>query len=50
MVAKIQASGGRAEAALLPGKTHFTANHEVGAEGDESGGLMLKFLRDGERE
>jgi len=36
--------GGRAQEQLLVGKSHFTANHELGAEGDRTGPQLLEFV------
>jgi arylformamidase len=37
---------GRAECRVLEGRTHFTANHLLGAPGDTTGAILLKFVRD----
>lgn len=49
MVRRIRAAGGRADAVVLPGKSHFTANHELGMPngGEEIGALLLAFVRGG---
>jgi acetyl esterase/lipase len=44
MLDAINAAGGHATSALLIGKTHFTANHELGAEGDKTGPMLLDFI------
>ena len=41
----VNAAGGKAQAALLTGKTHFTASHELGAAGDQTGQILLDFVR-----
>jgi arylformamidase len=40
----INANGGTAKQELLVGKSHFTANHELGAAGDQSGFIALQFI------
>jgi len=45
LVDAINAAGGSAKPALLVGKSHFTANHELGAPGDQSGSILLDFIR-----
>jgi acetyl esterase/lipase len=45
MVAAINRAGGSAKSLLLIGKTHFTANHELGAEGDKTGPALLEFIQ-----
>lgn len=45
MVDGITAAGGSARHILLEGKTHFTANHEIGAPGDITGVILLDFVR-----
>lgn len=40
----INAAGGNAKSAILAGKTHFTANHELGAPGDATGPMLLDFI------
>jgi hypothetical protein len=47
MVGKINVAGGSARPALIEGKTHFAINHEIGAEGDTSGDMLLRFVREG---
>ena len=44
MVDAINANGGHAESALLVGKIHFTANHELGMPGDKTGAMLLDFI------
>jgi acetyl esterase/lipase len=44
MVDAINAAGGTAKSILLVGKAHFTANHELGAEGDKTGLQLLEFI------
>jgi len=44
MVSLIRQAGGNAQAVLLSGKTHFTANHEVGMAGDKTGEILLRFI------
>ncbi len=41
----IRAAGGSAQTRLLEGRSHFMANHLVGAPGDTTGQLVLDFLR-----
>ena len=47
MVGLIQQAGGRAEPVELPGKTHFTANHELGIPngGEEIAAILLRFVK-----
>jgi acetyl esterase/lipase len=45
MLDAINEAGGKATTALLVGKTHFTANHELGAPGDKTGAILLDFIR-----
>jgi acetyl esterase/lipase len=47
MVELIRAAGGRAEAVTLEGKTHFTANHELGMPngGEQIGAILLEFVK-----
>jgi acetyl esterase/lipase len=47
MASKINAAGGHARPDLILGKTHFTINHELGAVGDESGEVLMRFIRAG---
>jgi arylformamidase len=42
----LQQSGGQVKTTILAGKTHFTANHELGAEGDKTGPELLQFVRE----
>lgn len=44
MTALISDTGATASAALLAGKTHVLANHEVGMEGDITGQTLLQFV------
>ncbi len=44
MVKAINAAGGTAKSAILVGKSHFTANHELGAPGDKTGQQLLDFI------
>jgi arylformamidase len=46
MVDKIRAAGGKAQPALLNGKTHFAINHEIGQENDPSNNVLLRFIHD----
>ncbi|MGO8748110.1 MAG: alpha/beta hydrolase [Thermoguttaceae bacterium] len=41
----IRDAHGRADCALLEGRSHFTANHLLGAPGDTTGQQLLEFLR-----
>jgi arylformamidase len=45
MVGLIREAGGQAERTLLAGKAHSTANYEVGQLGDETGAVLLDFVR-----
>ncbi len=45
MVSLIVSAGGCAEATLLIGKNHTTANHELGIPGDQSGEVLLHFIK-----
>lgn len=49
MVDRLRAVNARAEAVVLAGKTHFTANHELGMPngGEELGAVLLGFVRGG---
>ncbi len=42
----INLAGGTAKPAILVGKSHFTANHELGAPGDKTGLMLLEFVED----
>jgi acetyl esterase/lipase len=42
----LQQAGGKVKTTVLVGKTHFTANHELGAEGDKTGPELLQFVRE----
>ena len=44
MVQLIAAGGGKAQAVLLVGKTHFSADHLLGAPGDAGGQILLRFI------
>ncbi len=44
LIDAINAAGGKAQAATLEGKTHFTASHELGADGDKTGQILLDFI------
>jgi arylformamidase len=46
MVQLIQAAGSTARTVLLPGKNHSTANHELGQLGDETGSVLVGFVRE----
>ena len=46
MVHLIQDAKGRADSQLLEERTHFTANHLLGAPEDATGAVLLKFVRD----
>jgi arylformamidase len=41
----IRQAKGQAETEVLTGRTHFTANHLIGAPGDTTGKLLLDFVR-----
>jgi arylformamidase len=45
MVQRIRAARGQAESQLVTGRTHFMANHLVGAPEDTTGQLLLDFVR-----
>jgi arylformamidase len=45
MVKLVTAAGGKADRLLLPGKTHGTADHDLGAPEDETGAALLEFIR-----
>jgi acetyl esterase/lipase len=45
LAARIRDAKGRAETRLLEGRTHFMANHLVGAPDDTTGALLLGFVR-----
>ena len=42
----IKAAGGRADTRIIDGRTHFTANHLLGAPDDTTGTILLGFVRD----
>ena len=44
MVEAINKAGGTAKTAILAGKTHFATNHELGADGDKTGLMLLEFI------
>jgi len=46
MAERIQKRGGQAAAVVLPGKTHFTSDYELGMPGDpgNTGAILLEFL------
>jgi prepilin-type N-terminal cleavage/methylation domain-containing protein len=46
MVDRIQAAGGHAQSAFLDNKTHFMANYAAGQEGDPTGEVILRFIRE----
>ncbi len=46
MIELIRAAGGDAQGAMLEGKAHFEANHELGMPGDSTGATLLKFVRE----
>ncbi len=45
MARAIRAAKGQAETRLLEGRTHFMANHLIGAPGDRTGEVLLDFIR-----
>jgi arylformamidase len=45
MAQAIRAAKGQADTRLLEGRTHFMANHLIGAPGDTTGELLLDFIR-----
>lgn len=45
MAAAIRKAKGDADTRLLEGRTHFMANHLVGAPGDATGDVLLEFIR-----
>lgn len=45
LIDQINANGGKASPAMLVGKSHFTANHELGAPGDKTGAILLDFIK-----
>ena len=45
LAARIRDAKGQAETHLLEGRTHFMANHLVGAPDDRTGQLLLDFVR-----
>jgi acetyl esterase/lipase len=42
----IKTKGGRADTRILEGRTHFSANHLIGAPDDITGALLLNFVRE----
>jgi len=40
----IQSHGGRAQSAVLNNRTHFTANHLLGSDDDQTGPMLLQFI------
>ncbi len=40
----IRDAKGRAESRVIEGRTHFTANHLLGAPGDATGALLREFV------
>lgn len=45
MATRIREAGGKAETAMLIGRDHTGANHELGQVGDETGQILLRFIR-----
>jgi acetyl esterase/lipase len=45
MVDQINQHGGRAQQVILRGKSHFAANHELGAPGDTTGRIILDWMQ-----
>ncbi len=45
MTALVRKHGGQAERVILQGKTHQTANHELGMPGDATGASLMQFIR-----
>jgi acetyl esterase/lipase len=45
LVDLIRQAKGQADSQILAGRTHFTANHLLGAPGDTTGALLLSFVR-----
>jgi dipeptidyl aminopeptidase/acylaminoacyl peptidase len=45
MVSSIKAAGGKVESVILKDRNHFMANHMVGAEGDKTGEVLVKFVK-----
>ncbi|HEY7090090.1 MAG TPA: alpha/beta hydrolase [Tepidisphaeraceae bacterium] len=46
MAGLVRSAGGDAQTALLVGKSHTAANHEIGMPGDVTGEMLLKFVVD----
>ncbi len=44
MARLVTAAGGQAERLILPGKTHATADHDLGAPDDTTGAALLEFI------
>lgn len=44
MVDQINRHGGKARQVILTGKSHFAANHELGASGDTTGQIILDWI------
>ena len=42
----IKDNGGRADTCILENRTHFTANHLIGAPDDKTGAILLSFVRE----
>ncbi len=45
MAKLVTAADGKADRLILPGKTHGTADHDVGAPDDTTGAALLEFIR-----
>jgi arylformamidase len=45
----IRDAGGKADSRLISGRDHFNANHLLGAPEDETGKVLLEFVREGSR-
>ncbi len=45
LVELIRHAKGQADSRVLEGRTHFTANHLLGAPGDTTGAILLDFVR-----
>jgi acetyl esterase/lipase len=44
MTSKIRRAGGHVQRVMLPGKTHRTADHDLGMPGDKTGDILLQFI------
>ena len=44
MAKLVTAAGGQADRLILPGKTHATADHDLGAPDDTTGAALLEFI------